>query len=169
MLDGAHHPSDRAPPPVPGVLTHYRPSMSVFAHTAEEHPAAGEAGDVEDDVSSFWAPPNSHCCPTPRPLHLREQMVCSGLRKRDRHPPVWKSQSRTMLGGCTWAEASSVSFPSRARAETWRRIIKRESIWPVGSPLPTRAQEVCTLSVWPRKNLCCLVSTCRTTMTAWQG
>lgn len=126
MLDGAHHPSDRAPPPVPGVLTHYRPSMSVFAHTAEERPAAGEAGDVEDDVSSFWAPPNSHCCPAPRPLHLREQMVCSGLRKRDRHPPVWKSQSRTMLGGCTWAEASSVSFPSRARAETWRRIIKRE-------------------------------------------
>ena len=109
--------------------------------------------------------------PTPqRPhAHLREQRAWTGLRSRDRHPPVWKSHRRSMLGGRAWAEASSEPLPSSARAETWGGGRLRDGAQPAGASPPGDGPAVPTLSVWPRKKRCSRVSTCRTTMTAWQG
>lgn len=93
----------------------------------------------------------------------------TGLRSSDRHLPVWKSQRRSMLGGCAWAEASREPLPSSARAETWGATGGGRVAACRGAGKSPQGHVAPTLSVWPRKRRCSQVSRRMMTMTVWQG
>lgn len=64
----------------------------------------------------------------------------TGLRNRDRQLLVWKSQRRSTLWGCAWAEASRELLPSSARAETWGGGRLRGVVQPLGASHPWARQ-----------------------------